>query len=319
VCAFFLCLCTGRGLATSWSPAQGVLPTVLRSRKPKWNEEFHGGRPRPNFGCRAKKKKDYCNDNINNAFIVCLHYSLLGNRSQQWLLVHIVFTNRFLATDFNTRTISVTLQISLYYGTHQIFISHVKSSQIRLLVLFCTPQAYCLLLPLTTTASQSQSYITTDGQLKNFAHIDAARTRITENICYVFAIQAVHWRAGWTYRKHVTLPLLVVWRHRRHKENTAPLLLAAYVLRALPSNGFTWQSIHYFHVLWTVDLNCFTMCKRTLSFTENFRSMTRNEFSVRDRFLLCYVNTLSNYDSWVSAPTFMHSHDSHPLFSVKLF
>jgi hypothetical protein len=27
VCVF-LCLCTGRGLATSWSPAQGVLPTV---------------------------------------------------------------------------------------------------------------------------------------------------------------------------------------------------------------------------------------------------------------------------------------------------
>jgi hypothetical protein len=24
----FLCLCTGSGLATSWSPAQGVLPTV---------------------------------------------------------------------------------------------------------------------------------------------------------------------------------------------------------------------------------------------------------------------------------------------------
>jgi hypothetical protein len=27
VCVF-LCLCTGRGLATSWSPAQGVLPSV---------------------------------------------------------------------------------------------------------------------------------------------------------------------------------------------------------------------------------------------------------------------------------------------------
>jgi hypothetical protein len=27
VCVF-LCLCTGRGLATSWSPVQGVLPTV---------------------------------------------------------------------------------------------------------------------------------------------------------------------------------------------------------------------------------------------------------------------------------------------------
>jgi hypothetical protein len=27
VCVF-LCLCTGRGLATSWSPTQGVLPNV---------------------------------------------------------------------------------------------------------------------------------------------------------------------------------------------------------------------------------------------------------------------------------------------------
>jgi hypothetical protein len=25
----FLCLCTGRGLATSWSPVQRVLPTVF--------------------------------------------------------------------------------------------------------------------------------------------------------------------------------------------------------------------------------------------------------------------------------------------------
>jgi hypothetical protein len=32
VCAFF-CLCTGRGLAMSWSPAQGVLPTVYDSER----------------------------------------------------------------------------------------------------------------------------------------------------------------------------------------------------------------------------------------------------------------------------------------------
>jgi hypothetical protein len=28
----------------------------LRSRKPKWNEEFHGGRPGPKRGCSAQKK-----------------------------------------------------------------------------------------------------------------------------------------------------------------------------------------------------------------------------------------------------------------------
>jgi hypothetical protein len=63
---------------------------------------------------------------------------------------------------------------------------------------------------------------------------------ITENPCHVIAIQPVHWRAGWTYRKHVTWPLpTVVWPHRGYKENTAPVLLAACVLRALPSNRFT--------------------------------------------------------------------------------
>jgi hypothetical protein len=29
----FLCLWTGRDLATSWSPAQGILPTVYDSEK----------------------------------------------------------------------------------------------------------------------------------------------------------------------------------------------------------------------------------------------------------------------------------------------
>jgi hypothetical protein len=55
VCVF-LCLCTGRGVATSWSPVQGVLPTVLYlvtevKRKVLWR------RPRPELGCRAKGKK----------------------------------------------------------------------------------------------------------------------------------------------------------------------------------------------------------------------------------------------------------------------
>jgi hypothetical protein len=59
VCVF-LCLCTLRGLATSWSPVQGVLPTVLElvtevKRKDSWR------RPRPELGCRAKGKKNYVN------------------------------------------------------------------------------------------------------------------------------------------------------------------------------------------------------------------------------------------------------------------
>jgi hypothetical protein len=39
------------------------------------------------------------------------------------------FPTRFLATDFNTVTITVTLQIALHYSTHKVFESHVKSSQ----------------------------------------------------------------------------------------------------------------------------------------------------------------------------------------------
>jgi hypothetical protein len=77
-------------------------------------------------------------------------------------------------------------------------------------------------------------------------YIDAARTRITENTCHVLAIQPVYWRPDWTYRKHVTWPLLtVVCRHRGHKENTAAILLAACVLRALSSNGFTCHNEYY--------------------------------------------------------------------------
>jgi hypothetical protein len=53
----FLCLCTGSGLATSWSPVQGVLPLVLDlvtevKRKVSWR------RPRPEWGCRATGGKE---------------------------------------------------------------------------------------------------------------------------------------------------------------------------------------------------------------------------------------------------------------------
>jgi hypothetical protein len=55
VCVF-LYLFTGRGLAASWSPVQGVLPTVLDlvtevKRKDSWR------RPRPKLGCRAKERE----------------------------------------------------------------------------------------------------------------------------------------------------------------------------------------------------------------------------------------------------------------------
>jgi hypothetical protein len=74
----------------------------------------------------------------------------------------------------------------------------------------------------------------------------------TENTYHVTATQPVHWRASCclavvatrTCRKNVTWPLpTVVWCHRGHKENTAPVLFAACVLRVLLSSGFTSQNI----------------------------------------------------------------------------
>jgi hypothetical protein len=35
----YVVLCVGRGLATAWSPVQGVLPTVYRMTKPKMRSE----------------------------------------------------------------------------------------------------------------------------------------------------------------------------------------------------------------------------------------------------------------------------------------
>jgi hypothetical protein len=41
VCLRLFCVCTSSGLATGWSPVQGVLPTVSKIKKLKWNEAFH--------------------------------------------------------------------------------------------------------------------------------------------------------------------------------------------------------------------------------------------------------------------------------------
>jgi hypothetical protein len=38
----FMLSCAGSGLATGWSPVQGVLPTVCKIKKLKWNEGLHG-------------------------------------------------------------------------------------------------------------------------------------------------------------------------------------------------------------------------------------------------------------------------------------
>jgi hypothetical protein len=52
----FLCLWTGRGLATSWSPVQGVLPNVQELVNWSETESFMEVGQGPNVGCSAKGK-----------------------------------------------------------------------------------------------------------------------------------------------------------------------------------------------------------------------------------------------------------------------
>jgi hypothetical protein len=52
-----LCLCTGRGIATSWSPAQGILPDVKDLVNRSETESFMEVGLGPNEGCSAKGKK----------------------------------------------------------------------------------------------------------------------------------------------------------------------------------------------------------------------------------------------------------------------
>jgi hypothetical protein len=86
VCVF-LCLCTGRGLATSWLLVQGVLPTVLDlitevKRKVSWK------RPRPELGCRAKGRKpwqgityrEYLRTAVSTIFKYCNISSFFGQQ-----------------------------------------------------------------------------------------------------------------------------------------------------------------------------------------------------------------------------------------------
>jgi hypothetical protein len=90
-----LCLCTGRGLATSWSPVQGLL-TVLDlvtevKRKVPWRW------PRPELGCRAKGKKKPFQYKIECIF--SLYYLIILLPFMSFLLF---FINK-IATDLSFR------------------------------------------------------------------------------------------------------------------------------------------------------------------------------------------------------------------------
>jgi hypothetical protein len=87
-------------------------------------------------------------------FYICFNYSLLGNRSKQWLFLYKVFPVRFLAADFNTGTVTVSLPISLHYSTYKAFKSHVKSSLADFL------KSSLLLIPIRfNPAAHSSRYI----------------------------------------------------------------------------------------------------------------------------------------------------------------
>jgi hypothetical protein len=92
---FFLCLFTGRGLATSWSPAQGVLPTVQDLENRSETESFMEVGQGPNWSCSAKKKTkfnsgikgDWCENELgrglHRGFHITTREALKGINSRQ--------------------------------------------------------------------------------------------------------------------------------------------------------------------------------------------------------------------------------------------
>jgi hypothetical protein len=70
MCLFCVVLCLGRGLATSWSLVQGVLPSVKWSWK--WKAEA-----RAQGGCRASEKKKH--QHYRHQFCFCGFVPLIRN------------------------------------------------------------------------------------------------------------------------------------------------------------------------------------------------------------------------------------------------
>jgi hypothetical protein len=81
VCAFFfvcVVLCLGRGLATSWSPVQGVLPSV--NDKKLRNQPYA-----PKVGAKKKKKNCafWCKRHSSSKYYLNIRFLSLTNISYQ--------------------------------------------------------------------------------------------------------------------------------------------------------------------------------------------------------------------------------------------
>jgi hypothetical protein len=116
------------------------------------------------------------------------------------------FTSRLLATGLNTEGSTS--------NSYEVFLPFLLQSlctfgtQLKIRLLLTSPDYDC---PKTTFV---------------IPYKPSARTY---RKCHVVAMQPVYWRAGWTYRKHITWPLpTVVWRHR---------LCRIVFSESLPRNG----------------------------------------------------------------------------------
>jgi hypothetical protein len=160
--------------------------------------------------------------------------------------------NGFITQEILKVSLNHTLPISLYYSTYKVFKSHVKSSQADLLFSFALLKLIACLL-YSSLLPYFSSLLLYSGrfllQLKNSAHLYRRGTdtdlQKTSHDCYR-ASPLARWLDLQKTRHMIANHCCDVIEHTQaagNRDNTAPVLLAVCVLRALPSNGFTSHNI----------------------------------------------------------------------------